>query len=126
MSDLPNQGMNVEGLQKLFAQLLKADREVRAACLKAVWTGVNDIATRAKEILTENQHVVTGDLRRSIKGKAKFVEKDVIEGEVGTGVLYAPYIEALPDGGFLYPAYNELLPVIQKEIREKITEALKL
>jgi hypothetical protein len=66
--------------------------------------GGNIIEARAKEIITEKGHVVTGNLRRSINTQLSELEAFSATVEVGTFVSYGPYIENLPDGGYLYPA----------------------
>jgi len=86
------------------------DKRVRDEVLQAVDQSVEGMQIRAKQILTENNHVVTGNLRGSIKSEAKFVTVFIIQGEVGTAVHYAPYVESLPDGGYLFRAVREELP----------------
>jgi hypothetical protein len=59
-------------------------------------------------------HKRSGDLARSIQVKTGWASQYEIVGVVGTDQKYAPYVEALPDGGFLNPA-----------LRNKGAEALK-
>jgi len=106
-------------IQKRNAELL---RTLQLDSARALLHGCQIIEARAKEILTEKGHVVTGTLRRSINSTVR-VEGSVagrallqltgrahgarIVGEVGTFVYYAPFVEALPDGGYLFPASEE-------------------
>lgn len=75
-------------------------------------------------------HYNTGNLRRSLNAVA-IVEGDEIAGYVGswlpgskgftgTDAPYAPYVEALPDGGFLFPAYRMHKDEVQKWIADAI------
>jgi len=52
-------------------------------------------------------HIQSRELRNSISAVAKAPAPDKMEVNIGTWKDYAPYIEALPDGGFLYKAYLE-------------------
>jgi hypothetical protein len=94
------------------------------------------IQARAQEIITEKGHVVIGTLRRSINtqlflpgdapvasdqgtscekklsrvrggGFAGIHDASSVIVEVGSFVEYAPCVEALPDGGFLFQASEE-------------------
>lgn len=77
------------------------------------------IEARAKEILTEKGHVVTGNLRRSINTQIVEAQEMSVRVEVGTFVDYAIYVEALPDGGFLFPASEETFPVVTQFLFER-------
>ena len=98
------------GVEQMAAKFKLLDKGVRSELLKAVDQSVEMMQVRAKQIITENNHVVTGNLRGSIKSEAKYVTLFLIQGEVGTAVHYAPYIESLPDGGYLFRAVKEELP----------------
>lgn len=104
---------------------------------RALLNGCQIIEARAKEILTEKGHVRTGTLRRSINSQVR-LRAGRLEGEVGSFVHYAPYVEALPPdgrppsigprggedpgrgkgGGYLNPAAEEKFG----EVRERLEE----
>ena len=69
------------------------------------------IEARAKEILTENNHIVTGALRRSINTQVRAVaggrNTNRWEVEVGSFLVYARKIEYLEDGGYLSPGAEQ-------------------
>jgi len=113
-----------DGFDNVSRQMKLYDAKIRASIEKSVETGMLNIADRAKGILTENRHVKTGNLRRSIKGDAKFVSRNVVEGTVGTDVHYAPYVEALPDGGYLFRSVTERLPAVSMNIQKELAEIL--
>ena len=70
---------------------------------KAMLAGSSGMVTRAREILTENQHIITGNLRRSVRVES--VSPFVVR--IGSPVVYAYFVEVLPDGGFLRPSVRE-------------------
>ena len=72
------------------------------------------IEARAKEILTENGHIVTGNLRRSINTQVIRTGADRLYVEVGSFLFYAPFVEALPDGGYLFPAAEQQFPAVTR------------
>ena len=77
------------------------------------------VEARAKEIITEKGHVVTGNLRRSINTQLLEVGTYSARVGVGTFVVYGPYIENLPDGGYLLPAAVETFPEVSKFLNER-------
>jgi hypothetical protein len=77
------------------------------------------VEARAKEILTEKGHVVTGNLRRSINTQLVSVGTYSATVQVGTFVVYGPYIENLPDGGFLFPASIQTFPEVSRFLNER-------
>jgi hypothetical protein len=83
------------------------------------------IEARAKEIITEKGHIVTGNLRRSINTQV-VQTGSTLAAEVGTFVFYAPFVEALPDGGYLFPASEEKFGEVTTILAEQgIVPALK-
>ncbi|MDX1388210.1 MAG: hypothetical protein R3344_03420 [Acidobacteriota bacterium] len=76
------------------------------------------IVARGKEILTEKGHVVTGFLRRSLNAQVRRKSRDAVETEVGSPAEYAPFVEALPDGGFLEEALLQRIPEVTRIIRD--------
>lgn len=77
------------------------------------------VEARAKEIITEKGHVVTGNLRRSINTQLTEVGQYSATVQVGSFVEYAPFVENLPDGGFLLPAAIETFPEVSEFLNEK-------
>jgi len=115
----------VEGFENFDRKMRAVDKAIREKCLDVIKDVSWDVANRAKDILTENRHVKTGNLRRSIKAEAHFESDTLIVGTTGTDVHYAPYVEALPDGGYLYRAFREVVPKSIDDIRKKLKEAFK-
>ena len=74
-------------------------------------------------------HIDTGKLRDSILTKATVTSKGTMNVFVGTNNKYAIYIERLPDGGFLLPAFLEkrkdVLDAIKVGLQRAIIEADK-
>jgi len=96
-----------------------------------------EVANLAQDIITENEHIITGNLKGSIQS---FVTVDQEEastsigsfppgskGYNGSDAPYAPFVEALPDGGFLFPAYmqkkDELEGLIKNAVKKTIDSA---
>lgn len=98
----------LEGIKRRNAELLKG---VSSDIGKALLPAGQVIEARAKEILTENGHIVTGNLRRSINTQARVRKLGPLthgwQIEVGTFADYAVYVEALEDGGYLAPAAEQ-------------------
>lgn len=65
------------------------------------------IANSAKQILTAKGHILTGTLRRTISAQITKITPDYIEVSVGTWLDYAEFIENLPDGGYLFEAFEK-------------------
>ena len=94
----------IDGASRTVAKLAVSKKVLKEAALIAMNQAASSVARRAKEILVEKRHVITGNLRRSITSKAYMKSDMEVEGIIGSGVDYAPYVEALPDGGYLYAA----------------------
>lgn len=105
----------LQALQRKNQQLL---RRVQSGLPRTMLNAGQILQARAQEILTEKGHVVTGNLRRSIATQLLEATKEKVEVAVGTHVAYAPYIESLPDGGFLFPASIETFEQVTKFIAE--------
>jgi hypothetical protein len=110
-------------LRRIFIErMLKEIRKRNRQLLEDLQTNVGRalqrggllIEARAKEILTEKGHIVTGNLRRSINTQIIRTGGDRLFVEVGSFLFYAPFIEALPDGGFLFPAAQQQFPAVMK------------
>ena len=102
----------ITGVPSTLVKFKLLDQTVRNQSLKAMARASAIVETRAKENISgqhgHTMHIKTGNLRRNIKSKAQWKGNYEIEGFIGTDVPYAPWIESLPDGGFLYPALMEV------------------
>ena len=116
--------MEWTGKEEVFRKMDAFKVRAHLKVAQTVKTGALLMATRAKMILTENKHVKTGNLRRSVTGEANIPNPDVIDGLVGTAVHYAPYVEALPDGGYLYRAVREKFPEVKQMIENEMRSIL--
>lgn len=71
-------------------------------------------------------HNDTRTLSRSLQHKTGWISTNDIVGAIGSDVPYAPYVEALPDGGFLIPALrenqNEAFELFAKGVREAVKD----
>ena len=84
------------------------------------------IQARAQEKIVEKGHVVTGSLLRSINTQVQPERMNMISVLVGSFMFYAPFVENLPDGGYLNEAAEERFhDVVDLVAREGIEPALK-
>lgn len=93
-------------LKEIEERTAKMAKRMDVRLVKAAVTAGRVIEARAKEIITEKGHIVTGTLRRSINTQP-FAETHLAGAEVGTWVEYAEHVEALPDGGYLNEAAEQ-------------------
>jgi len=104
--------ISIEGVSKTVMKFKLLNEAVRGMALDGMKRSGNIIEARAKENISgmhgHGRHVKTGNLRRSIQTKAGWKGFAEVVAVIGTDVPYAPHIEALPDGGFLYPALMEV------------------
>jgi hypothetical protein len=107
-----NLDIKIEGLEEAQVKFRLLDQAVRTNGEKAMMQACMIVQRRAKENISgdhgHTRHVKTGNLRRNIKSKAGWTGLGQIDGVIGTDVPYAPYVEALPDGGYLFPALMEV------------------
>lgn len=103
-------------IQKRTEELVKGISG--SSMTKTLFNAVQIVEARAKEILTEKGHIVTGNLRRSINTSIVENSAKVSRVQVGSFVEYAPFVEALPDGGFLYPAVVETFDQVSRYMVE--------
>lgn len=107
-----NIDVKIEGMDEVQIKLRLLDQTVRKNGEKAMNVACMIIQRRAKENISgehgHTRHIKTGNLRRNIKFKSEWKSFAEIDGVIGTDVPYAPYVEALPDGGFLFPALMEV------------------
>jgi hypothetical protein len=109
-----NKEQVLAALQKIKERNLRMLKQIQSNMPRVMMNAGQIIEARAKEIITEKGHIVTGNLRRSINTQLGEVSATRIEVLVGTWVEYAPFVEALPDGGFLFPAAIESLPAVNR------------
>ena len=119
--------------EKIAAALAKIARDnekmlkiLKTDTGKALQNAGQLVEARAKEIITEKGHIVTGSLRRSINTQVRTQGRDQAVAEVGAFMEYAPFVEALPDGGYLNPALEQRADLVVKLLIEQgLTPALK-
>jgi hypothetical protein len=128
--------LEVKGFKDVEGAL--KDLETRVPALTAAEIKSTALSTerRAKENLTINKSVVTGTLRRSITTE-QF--RDWMEAEVGTVVVYAPYVEfghrgrrtigGEEVGGFLVrgkpylgPAFEAAVLSLEARLKERLSK----
>lgn len=153
--------LKISGIDEFRLAMATADKNIRSHMEKALFRAGTKIQRRAQEILTENGHVVTGNLRRSIitdvvipdtkgfsvtivaseseleagfnKNKSKVDELQAngktvphkYKSITGTFVYYAPFVEALPDGGFMLPAVLEMKDEVLQDLSDVIQKAIE-
>lgn len=112
-------------LERNMRQIRRVRDEIRRSLETAVLDGLEPTVNRAREILTENGHVVTGALRDSIAASSEQVDPDTVQGVVGSDRDYAEEIENLPDGGFLFRASEETTPEMVRLAGAELERAMK-
>ena len=126
-----NLDIKITGVSKTVIKLRLLDENVRKESLQAMKRACSIVEKRAKENLQGRhsphpyRHWVTGTLGRSIKSKVGFTGLYQLTGAIGTDVPYAPYVEALPDGGYLFPALMAEGPNAKKCFEEDLEKAVK-
>ena len=114
----------INGMDKLKGNLNILKQGVKVAMAQAGYRGGEAIVSRAVEIINENEHIISGTLWRSIHATSEWVGPSLVEISVGTNVYYAPYVEALPDGGYLYRATAEKINEVYDYIFAEWTKLL--
>jgi len=117
------------GAENIRVRLSLFNTRVNEQVLKIFSNGMLQIAGRMKSILTDLEHIDTGNLRRSCTGGAKRASLTTIEGyvkagDIPSGIDYAPYVEALPDGGFFWRAIEEMTPLVQQDMLIKLKRVI--
>lgn len=119
----------IEGLSKTLVKLKVLEKSIRADLKKDVYKAGTIVQARAKENINgehgHTRHVKTGNLRRGILVRASWSSLYQIVAIIGTDVPYAPKVEALPDGGFLYPALVEVGGDALKYLKKQVGVTLK-
>lgn len=114
-----------DSLKRFRGRLENIKDHVAKAAAAAVLRGGTVIQLRAKEILIENRHYVTGTLHRSVTVQLGTVSRFHASALIGTHVHYGKYIEALDDGGFLFRAAEERLAQALQVAGQSLDEAIK-
>lgn len=78
------------------------------------------VRDRARKILRQKGHVDTEALLWSIEEKAD--PKNPLVVQVGSNLDYAPVIENLPDGGYLFPATEQSVQDFAKVVDKKAVD----
>lgn len=117
--------IGIKGVDKVQLKLKLLETSVREKIKDAMAQGASIVVARAKEIITEKGHIITGNLRRSIQYKVGWSGINEIDGVVGTDVDYSIYVEALPDGGYLFPALREKGKEALGYVEKAVVEAVK-
>lgn len=123
--------------KSFIKRIEKMQTQVQRDLATAVVKSGTVIELRAKEILTEKGHVVTGNLRRSVNTQLGLVTKKSADAIVGASAVYARRVEELPEGprranpnrgvggGFLAPAVTQRLAQAIKVAAEFMERALR-
>lgn len=114
-----------DGSRAVPMALAKAGESTREKARQIMGEGVQELVGRAKQQLSDDGHIVTGTLRRSIQGDAEYETYTRLHGWLGTDVEYAPYVEALPDGGYLFRTLILHGPKVYKDINDAIARLLR-
>jgi phage gpG-like protein len=130
-------GLTITGIDKTALVFAMTDKKLKPELEAELFRQGTKVQVEAQRILTDiawvdakgqarTGHVITGTLRRSIRTQAN-VTGARMEVVIGTNIEYAPYIEALPDGGFMFSAYmakkDEVLKGLQNAVNRVIREA---
>jgi hypothetical protein len=91
-------------LERIAKKQEKMLVEIQSGFPRVMFQAGTIVQARAQEIITEKGHVVTGNLKRSIHTVVEIRSRTRVAAIVGTFVEYAPFVEALPDGGFMFEA----------------------
>ena len=108
-----------KALLKIKKKSIEMTKAIQTNLGRVTLNAAQIIEGRAKEILTEKGHIVTGTLRRSINSQLTEVSYKIVRAEVGTFMEYGPAIENLPDGGYLFAAMEEKANVVSTFLYEK-------
>jgi len=113
------------GIAKAKGRIGRMTAEFGHAFPDAFVRGGAVMARRAKQIINEKGHVVSGTLMGSIHSEITDWRKEYIEVSVGTWVHYARKIEDLPDGGYLFQAFEETRTDVLKYIDNQLKRIVK-
>lgn len=139
-------------LRQITARNEKLVQRIGGTRVRALLEGGEEMRDRARQILREKGHYVTGNLWRSLnaqviapggqgaagedagpcrerlertRGTMQPISRADAAVEVGTSVEYGPCVEGLEDGGFLFPASEEKFDPATQTFRDAIQGDLK-
>lgn len=112
--------MEVKGIKELQGTFKLLDSDMQKILSQAVSQGAAVIENSAKTRV----HVLTGNLRRSIREVKKIESPTKAESQVGSSVEYAAAEEFRPGHEYLRPAIDENEAEIKAAIENSITARL--
>jgi hypothetical protein len=115
----------LKGVRKMKERLAKIQKRYKSDVPNIFRNAGLIIANSAKQILTAKGHILTGALRRSLTAMITELKPAYIEVSVGTWLEYAPLVEALPDGGYLYEAFEKQKTVVVNYIKRQLASSLR-
>jgi len=120
---------SIDGVEKFKFKADMLTKEVRNEAKKAMFRGGTLIEARAREHLEgmhgHPRHWITGNLAGSIQVKVGWINLYEIMGVIGTDVPYAVHVEALPDGGYMFPALMNVGPEALEYVISGIKQIIK-
>ncbi len=117
--------MAIDTPQRFRGRVENIKNELIKAVAIAALRGGTVIQLRAKEILIQNRHYITGTLHRSITVQLIEANKNGAVVAIGTAVIYGKYVERLDDGGFLFRAAEEKLAEALRVAGASLDEAIR-
>jgi len=114
-----------DSLPRFRGRVEKIKSNIARAAAVAALRGGTVIQLRAKEILIQNRHYITGTLHRSITVSLIEVNKYGAAVAIGTQVIYGKYVERLDDGGYLFRAAEEKLAEALRVAGASLDQAIK-
>jgi hypothetical protein len=127
----------LSGFRELENKMEKIYPAIRDDLKKTMYQAASLVEAEAKTIITEIEwedskgekrigHIKTSTLKGSIQVVVGWDANGYeLLGVIGTDVPYAPYIEMLPDGGFLVPALENKSEEAYEYLAKKIKEILE-
>lgn len=110
--------------EQFAKRLRRIGRNLDAELERVALLGAQVIVRGSKLKITQKGHIVTGALRRDIQGQTKYVTPEEVAIAIGVSLHYGKYVEALPDGGYLFEAVEEnaaeAIRVIGRELERVI------
>jgi len=110
--------VKIAGLKELQSKFKSLDGELQKVLSDAVSAGAAVVERDAKIRVP----VVTGNLRNSIKELKKTESSGKVESQVGTDVIYGPYVEYRKP--YLRPSLDENEREIEQAIEMKIKQII--
>ena len=115
----------LKGVKKMRKRIAAIEKRYKSDVPNIFRNGGLIIADSAKQILTAKGHILTGALRRSISAMITELKPMRIEVSVGTWLEYAPLVEELPDGGFLFEAFEKQRAAVVSYIKRELKNAIR-